>query len=631
MLGAAKPMSTPLFLWHATALLGLISNASLRLCSAQALAYPEQLLQSASESCLFGLYATGSSGAIMQAHEAIAASTYETLSLDFQLPIASAVMQAIGCASESVDGFAHPIKTTLVEGEAFPAPFFINKLGDRPPAANGVPKSDLGQLHTTGTLKGLPFRLYSRFTAMFCLNGTQSNAACQHRTTVICADTGEYFNDLTSGKNASALLQLPGGCYQLAMEWHVPPAAGSPSDGSAWTNVMPHEIWKSLVVNATQDVDLLNQAAVEAAAPGYREYVVISVNALLSRIPPCESSREYLARTQAMANLQAFQIAAAEPNSSAGPAADSPWQLLQLPSASELQTALTLRVCQYTNATRSLLQECPLTAGEVQDLVEGSPRPSGNFCYFKSPLTDAEVVQEAMARTAQTIAGVDTETDLASAMTALQSAAVNQCPATSFTTLLLAVSSTGIALVTCEKDHVKRGIERLTTQAIKLASLCTFGRFADVQTVMPTLIALTIYIGVSLGVATPAVAIVVSNVMYAKASFTSTVVSYSANVIMVPQLELTLTETVKLLYKPKNFLVSVLVGMTLCGLSLLWGVSQGMAACRASSSDEAVSEAKLLPDKSGPDRELLRTCWSTPETGHLRQAWRDRLAEDGIV
>jgi hypothetical protein len=624
---ASMPTSDRLLFWHAAALLCLVCNAGLQLCSAQAVPYPEQLLRNAADSCQFGVYATGSSGAIMQAHEAIAESTYKSLSLDFQLPIASAVMQAIGCASESVDGFSHPFKTTLVEGEAFPKPFFIPKLGNLP--AGGIPKSDLGQLHTQGTLKGLPFRLFSRMTAMSCLNGTQSNEACQHRTTIICADTGQFFNDLASG-NLSGLLELTGGCYQLAMEWQVPFAAGSTNAGSAWTNVMPHEIWKSLVVNTTQEVDLLNQAAVEATAPGFREYVLISVNPLLSRIPPCNSSRMYAARTQAMANLQAFQDVIATPESSDGPAANVSWQLLQLPSASELQAALTLRACQYTNATKSLLQACPLSAAEIKDLVDASPRPTGSFCFFESPLASAEVVQETVARTAQTVAGVAGETDLASAITTLQTAALDRCPSTSFTTLLLTVSSVGIAVVTCEKNHVKRGIERMTTQASKAASLCTLTGSVQIQRIVCTLVAYTIYIGVSLGIATPAIAIVVTNLMYSKASFTATVLAYSADVSTVPQLELTLTETVKLLYKPRNFLVSVLVGISLCVLSLIWGLSQGMAACKASQSDEVTSETNLLPDKSGPDSAFLRTCWSTPETGQLRQAWRDRLA-GGIV
>ena len=131
---ASAPFRVQTLLCHAAALIMLALAAGMRLCRAQAVdvPYPDQLLQSAADSCQFGLYATGSSGAIMQAHEGIAESTYTSLSLEYQLPIVSAVMQAIGCATESVDGFAHPFKTTLVEGEAFPKPFFIPKLGDLP-------------------------------------------------------------------------------------------------------------------------------------------------------------------------------------------------------------------------------------------------------------------------------------------------------------------------------------------------------------------------------------------------------------------------------------------------------------------------------------------------------------------
>ena len=470
---------------------------------------------------------------------------------------------------------------------------------------------------------------------MLCLNGTQSNAACQHRTTLVCADTSQIFNVLASG-NFTGLSQQPGGCYQLAMQWLVPTGAFSPE--SVWTNVMPHEVWKGLALNITSgvDVELLNQDAVATATPSYQGDVLISDNPILARIQPCNDSHAYLARTQAMANLQAFQVPNTSLQGTMGPGAGSPWQLLQVPTASELQTALSLRACQYINATKSPLQAaCPLSAADLQGFVAASPRPTGNFCYFQSPSAQSITIQEAVIRTGQTIAGVLAETDLASSVIALQSVALIQCPATSFTTLFLTVSSTGISVVTCEKDHVRRGIERLTKVAVKMASRWVPARSVKTQHIMPALVAYTIYMGVSLGIATPAVAIVVTNLMYSRASFTATLLSYSTDVSTVPQLELTLTETVKLLYKPRNYLVSVLVGVVLCALSLLWGVTQAMKACKAAPSAEAVAvkdtSSSLAPAESDSsvDSAKLLTWWSLPEGALQRQAWKDK-STDGI-
>ena len=611
-------------LWHATALISLAFGAGLQPCSAQAVPYPGQLLQAAATSCQFGLYATGSSGAIMLAHEAFAESTYTTLSLEYQQPIVNAVMQAIACASESVDGFLKPFKTTLIDGEAFPTQFFIPKLGDLPFA--GVPKSDHFQLHTRGTLKGLPFKLYSRFTTMFCLNGTHSSAACQHRTALVCGDASQFAN--LGSWNQSDLLQQPGGCYKLAMEWSVPTGPTGTKTDSAWTNVMPHEVWKGLVANTTPGVELINQAVTETVTPSDHIRTLISDNPLLSRIPPCDSRRVYLARTQAMANLQAFQAVTASPHVSAGFADGSAWQLLQLPTPDELQNALALRACQYINATKSLLQEaCPLAAGVLKGLVDASPVPTGRFCFFKSSLTDSNVVQVAALRTAQIMVGVEAEGDLASALVTLQSTATVQYPATSFTTLLLAVSSAGISVVTCEKEHVKRGIERLTQHAIKVASKCISAGSVKILRLMPSIVAYTIYLGVALGIATPAVAIIVTNLQYTKASFTSTVHANSAHVNTVPQLEVTLTETTKLLYKPHNLLISVLVGMTLCILVLFWGLSQAMKASKALRLGEGNTDEDVLSDRS--DSGKLRI-WSLPEGAQLRQACRGRVREDVI-
>ena len=438
-----------MLLWHVPV---PVSSAAVIESSVLALPYDEQLLLAAATGCQFGLPATGSAGAIVEAHAATAVSTYTALSFDVQQTLAKAVMNTIGCATESVDGFRDTFVTTRAEGEPFPDQFFTRN-PDKPPRA-GVPKSDYGQIHTRGTLKGLYGEIYARFTAMVCLNATAgANTACQHRTTLACADLASITNYLAMHPDpeASDFLKQPGGCFQLAMEWQY-----QGGGDTAWTNVMPHEVWKRPIANDTSGVQAINQALVGRLTPSYKAQGIVTDNPLLTHFPPCDPAQTFLARSQAMANLQAYQNvdAASAPVSAEGPAEGFTWQLLQLPLATELLVALTFRACQYLNATASQLLLCELTPAEQQLVEAVSPRPTGKFCYMESPALDSRLLQEAAIKTGQAIVGVASETDLASAMFNLQTAALTQFPGTSVTELLLAVSGATVSIVTCEKDQV---------------------------------------------------------------------------------------------------------------------------------------------------------------------------------
>ncbi len=547
-----------------------------------AVPYDEQLLQAAA-GCKFGQYATGSSGAVMQAHAATAVSTYMALSASVQLPLVTGVMQTIGCACESLDGFFRTSKTTLAGGEPFPEQFFVTN-PDHPPRA-GVPKSDLAQAHTFGIVseggQDLFGAVYSRFTAMICLNKTAgAGTACQHRTTVACLDNVNIFLFLAANPEASLsdLVQQPGGCFQLAMEWNTP------GGNTAWTNVMPHEIPKRLVANATADVAAIDQALLDFLTPSFSVKGFITGNPLLIHISPCDPHHTFLARTQAVANLQAFQTvyAAFPPSPVDGPSDDFTWQLMQVPNASDLLAALTMRACQYLNATASKLHLCPLAPEQLQALVAASPRPSGRLCYVKSPALDAHVLQGAALNTAQSICGVAAETQIASAMSDMQQAASIQYPATSYTTLLLAISGAAVSIVTCEKDQISKGIQRLTKRALKLAAMCVCARCVSSK-IMQSAVSLAVYTGVALTIAGPGIAIVVTNIQYSKAVPTSTISVSSGLIVDAPYLEITDSETVKLEYKPENFVVSVIIGCALCALSPRLGHQPRRASSQAAS------------------------------------------------
>ena len=572
-------------LWHATMPVSCVALPS----GTVALPYDEQLLQAA-ERCQFGLYATGSSGAVMQSHAAIAVSTYMALSVSVQLPLATGVMQTIGCASESVDGFLDTFKTTLAQGEPFPDQFFVSNPNRSPRA--GVPKSDYGQTHTRGTLKGLSGDIFTRYTAMVCLNATAgAGAACQHRTLIACANSSQFINFLAAvpDPDPSQLLKQPGGCFQLAMEWRM--LGGE----SAWTNVMPHEIWKGLVAEDTVSGQALNQALIGSLTPSYKARSIATENPLLTHLPACDNHDAYLARTQAIANLQAFQAIStvAPPTSTKGPVEGFTWQLLQVPEATELVATLTMRACQYLNATASPLKLCPLSGTEVQGLSAVSPRPTGRFCFVDSSARASHVLQEAATKTNALVAGVASETGLASAMFDLQTAALIKFPATSFTTLLLAMSGAAVSIVTCEKDQIRVGIQKLTKRALRLASMSVCTRLVSKER-MQTAVSLAVYGGVALTIAGPGIAIVVTNIQYSKAFLTATVQGSSGHVIDAPQLEITLTETVKLLYKPTNFVMSIVFGLAQCALSFVWGISRGLRAARQPvGADSADSSQRL--------------------------------------
>ena len=574
--GAANPSITAAGVKLSATSRGLLSTSQgLIGTGASTIPYDEQMLLSAA-GCQFGLYATGSSGAIMQSHAAIAASTYTALSATVQLPLADAVMQTIGCACESIDGFDDTFKLTLDQGEPFPTQFFLNNPNHQPYA--GVPKSDYGQTHTYGTLRGLYGDIYSRFTAMQCLNASAgAGAACQHRTTVACKNSTYMLNYLAAhpDPDPADFLRQPGGCYQLAMEWHTP------SGEAVWTNVMPHEIWKTLVAKDTAGVGAINATLIESLTPSYRVQGIATDNPLLTHLVPCEPQRTFLARTQAIANLQAFQAtyAASPPVSAPGPSEGLTWQLLQLAPATDLLATLSVRACQYLNATASELQLCPISSSEQQDLQAASPRPSGRLCYMNSSVQESHILHGAVDKANALVAGLASETGIASAMSDLQTSALIQFPATSVTTLLLAISGAAVSLVTCEKEKIRVGIQRHTKRALKLATMCVCARFVS-QEHMRIVVSLTVYALVSLTIAGPGIAIIITNIQYSRAFLTATVVATSGPIADAPGLEITLTETVKLLYKPKNFAASLVLGCALVAVSLLWGISRGLRAAR---------------------------------------------------
>ena len=568
-----------LLLWHAMMPGSLAATRN----DTQAVLYNEQLLHAAAQ-CQFGLFATGSSGAVMQSHAAIAASTYKTLLAGVELPLVSGVMQTIGCASESVDGFKDTFKTTPAEGDPFPGPFWTADPDRAPPAR--VPKSDYAQTHTRGTLKGLYADIYTRYTAMMCLNSTAgAGAACQHRTVLACANTSQMFGSMVAQPDPDPTVEPPGGCFQLAMEWSVP------GGKSAWTNVMPHEIWKGLVANDTAGVAAIDQALL-ASIPSYRAQSIITDNPLVTQLPPCNPQHTFLARTQALANLQAYQaVSPASPSVRVeGPSRGFVWHLLQLPRVTDLLDTLALRACQYSNATASQLQLCHLAPARLRWLEAQAPRPTGNFCYINSSALDARVLQGVARNVSQAVVGVASETDVASAIFDLQTVALIVYPATSVTTLLLAISGAVVSVVTCEKQHIRQGITRISQRAFTLVTrcICTGPVKRDH---MHAVVSYAVYAVVSLTIAGPGIAIIVTNIQYSKASLTATVVATSGPITESPQLELIISETVKLLYKPKNFLLSLTLGCALCALSLLWGISRGMRAARQPVEEDAIQQS----------------------------------------
>ena len=127
-------------------------------------------------------------------------------------------------------------------------------------------------------------------------------------------------------------------------------------------------------------------------------------------------------------------------------------------------------------------------------------------------------------------------------------------------------------------------------------------------------VSFTVYGLVSLAIAGPGIAIIITNIQYSKAFLTATVLSNSGFVVAAPQLEVTLTETVKLLYTPKNYLVSVGLGCALCALSLCWGVSRGLRAAR-----QPVKEDKEPLSLEESSSQELRAFKSLPSDAQMRQ------------
>ena len=81
-----------------------------------------------------------------------------------------------------------------------------------------------------------------------------------------------------------------------------------------------------------------------------------------------------------------------------------------------------------------------------------------------------------------------------------------------------------------------------------------------------------VYTLIALTIAAPGAAIVATNVNADMVGPTATVVRSSGYLPLEPLLELTLTETVELDYRPDNYVTSMVVGILLVAGTMAWGM-----------------------------------------------------------
>ena len=387
----------------------------------------------------------------MKRHEAIALSAYESTGLYTQQTVARSVMRTIGCATEIVDGFDQAVQSNSIMVDPFPFHYYVSNSmqgGKRNP-----PKSDWMQLNTHSYINGLKMKLYSRFTAMACLNGTRAGNDCKHRTSVLCMNSYDILNIISTNPDPAALLEIKGGCYQLAMEW----------SSGFWTNVMPHEISKAVNANTTSRADTIPNTLTQLQTPSYEDIVTIVTESFaLENMEPCVEGNAYLGRDQSVANLQALQTTNGTARNSSN---FHMWKLLSVPSKDELGQILQARVCQYIAATKSNLEVCSLNTAQIDEIIK-SMRPTGKFCFM--PSSDAYSLQAAVIQGSQTLVGSVAESSLFSSINSLQSNAVNIYPPTSYAELLLAISAAILGILTCNKTEVKVSIARHSATLAKI-------------------------------------------------------------------------------------------------------------------------------------------------------------------
>lgn len=232
----------------------------------------------------------------MKKHEAIALSAYESTGLYTQQTVAGSVMRTIGCATEFVDGFDQAVQSDSLTVDTFPLQYYVSN--SMQGGKLNPPKSDWMQLNTHSYINGLKMKLYSRFAAMVCLNGTRAGNDCKHRTSVLCINSYDVLEIISTNPDPAAVLKVKGGCYQLAMEWN----------SGLWTNVMPHEISKEVTANTTSRADTIPNTLTQLQTPSYENIVtVVTESVALQNMEPCVEGKAYLARDQSIANLQALQ------------------------------------------------------------------------------------------------------------------------------------------------------------------------------------------------------------------------------------------------------------------------------------------------------------------------------------
>lgn len=121
--------------------------------------------------------------------------------------------------------------------------------------------------------------------------------------------------------------------------------------------------------------------------------------------------------------------------------------------------------------------------------------------------------------------------------------------------ILLAISAAIVGILTCNQTEVKLSIAKHSTTLAKLIPLNK--KYAEKFTCY------LVYALIALTIAAPGAAIVATNVNADMAGPTATVVRSSGYLPLQPMLELTLTETVELDYRPDNYATSMVVGVLL--------------------------------------------------------------------